>query len=322
MTPEVAYTWEEVKSWDLKGLLTKARKLSWGIHGKRVQCFIPGQMVYKGEKGKYPVISLTGTSCTLSCDHCYRKILEGMIPADEPSILREVCRRLDKEGNRGVLLTGGSNQQGALPWPRFVESIRWIKRHTRLRISVHCGIIDSQTALALKEAGIDEVLMDVVGCEETMQRVYHLPEGLQAMESSLEGLAATQLPLIPHIVVGLHYGRIKGEMHALEMVARHPISALVIVVLKPIRQTPMEGTRPPEPEVVGRFVAAARLRIPHVPLALSCARPPGRHRMQTDILALKAGINRIAMPAEETVREARGMGLRVEFHKTCCSKSY
>jgi len=322
MTPEISHTWEEVKSRDLRGLLNEARKLSWDIHGKRVDCFIPGQMFYMGERGRYPSISMTGTSCALNCDHCHRKILDGMIPAMEPDILRDVCRRLDEEGNMGVLLSGGSDSQGALPWQKFLDAIRWIKQHTRLKISIHTGLIDQNTALSLKDAGIDEVLIDVIGSEETLHQVYHLPEGLEAMESSLDALAATGLPLIPHIVVGLHYGEIKGEMHALEMVAKHPISTLVIVVLKPMKETPMNGVRPPEPEEVARFVAAARLRMPHVPISLSCARPPGYHRMETDLLALEAGVNRIAMPAEEAVEKAREMGLSVEFHKTCCSKSY
>ncbi|MEE9420251.1 MAG: radical SAM protein [Desulfatiglandaceae bacterium] len=322
MTPEVSYSWRQVKSWDLKELLDKARRLSWRIHGKEVQYFIPGRMVYMGERGKYPAISLTGTSCALNCDHCYRKILEGMIPATEPDILREICQRLDEEGNLGVLLSGGSDRRGTLPWKKFAEAIQWIKHHTRLKISVHTGVVDPETALALKDSGIDELLMDVVGSEETMGRVYHLRHGLKAMQSSLELLAATGIPLIPHIVVGLHYGKIHGEMHALEMVARYPISTLVIVVLDPIRETPMEGVRPPEPETVGRFVGAARLRIPHVPIALSCARPAGQHRAETDMLALEAGINRIAMPAEGAVEKAREMGLDVAFYKTCCSKSF
>jgi len=48
----------------------------------------------------------------------------------------------------------------------------------------------------------------------------------------------------------------------------------------------------------------------------------GQHRAETDTLALEAGVNRIAMPAEEAVKKAREMGLEIEFHKTCCSKSY
>ena len=322
MRPEVPYSWEEVKSWDFSNLLDKAQSLSWEIHGRRIQCFIPGQMYYMGERGRYPAISLTGTSCALNCDHCHRRLLEEMIPALDPGTLQEVCKRLDEQGNTGILLSGGSDMQGTLPWQKFLESIQWVKQNTRLKISIHTGLIDKETALALEEARIDEVLIDVIGSEETLHQVYHLQEGLEIMQLSLQALAATQIPLIPHIVVGLHYGQIKGEMHALEMVAKHPIATLVVVVLKPMRQTPMDGVQPPKPEDVARFVAAARLRLPQVPISLSCGRPLGEHRVETDILALKAGVNRIAMPAEEAVEKARKMGLEIEFHKTCCSKSY
>jgi len=322
MNIEVPCTWEEVKTWDLQILLEKARKLSWEIHGRRLQFFIPGQMYYMGERGRYPAISLTGTACALNCDHCHRRILEGMIPAIEPKDLRDICQRLDEQGNIGVLLSGGSDMRGALPWKKFLASIRWVKQNTRLKITIHTGLIEKETALALEEVGIDEVLIDVIGSEETLQEVYHLRQGLERMESSLESLAATDIPLIPHIVLGLHYGQIMGEMHALEMVAKYTLTALVIVVLKPMRQTPMDGVRPPEPEDVARFVATARLRLPQVPISLSCGRPLGQHRTQTDILALKAGVNRIAMPAEEAVEKAKEMGLEIEFHKTCCSKSY
>ncbi len=322
MTPETSHSWEQVKSWDLKELLDKSRRLSWKIHGKQIQYFIPGHMVYMGERGKYPSISLTGTSCALRCDHCYQKVLEGMIPATEPDTLKEICRRLDDKGNLGVLLSGGSDTRGTLPWKKFSKAIQWIKKNTRLKISVHTGVVDSETALALRESGIDELLMDVVGSEKTMDEVYHLRDGLKAMESSLAHLGAIGIPLIPHIVVGLQYGEINGEMHALDMVAKYPISTLVVVVLDPIRETPMEGVRPPDPETVGRFLGAARLRVPHVPIALSCARPAGQHRAKTDLLALEAGINRIAMPAEAAVEKAREMGLDVAFFKTCCSKSF
>jgi hypothetical protein len=314
--------WDHVLACDLTNLLEKARKLSWDIHGKRLQCFIPGQMVYIDERGKYPAISLTGAGCALQCDHCYGKILDGMIPVMAPDDLQALCRRLDQDDNIGVLLSGGSDKNGSLPWNTYLDAIHWIKRHTRLKISIHSGIIDRETAFSLKDAGIDEVLIDVVGAEESMQQVYHLPDGLSAIEHSLEALAATQLPLIPHIVTGLHYGQVKGEMHALDMVAQYPIAALVVVVLHPLRQTPMEGIQPPDPETVARFIAAARFKMPDVPLSLSCERPHGPHRVKTDTMALEAGINRMAMPSEEALIKAKDMGLAIEFYKTCCSKSY
>ena len=289
MKPEIFYDWEQVQSWGLEALLEKARRLSWEIHGREIKCFIPGRMFYMGERGQYPAISLTGKSCTLNCDHCRRKILEGMISAPEPEVLKEVCQRLNKEGSLGILLSGGSDGRGALPWNRFLEAIQWVKGHTSLKISIHTGLVDHETAGGFKDAGVDEVLIDVVGSEETMRRVYHFPGGLKAMVSSLDALAATKLPLIPHIVVGLHYGEIEGEMHALEMVAKHSISALVIVVLQPMRQTPMENVQPPTPETVARFIAAARLRIPHAPFSLSCARPLGPHRVENRHFSFRSG---------------------------------
>jgi uncharacterized radical SAM superfamily protein len=320
MPPDSLQSWDAVSASDLGSLLDQARDLSWEIHGRRLDCFIPGRMVYMGEQGEYPVVSLTADACALSCDHCSRKILKSMVPAPDPDALKTICRQLDAEGNAGVLLSGGSNGAGALPWGPFLDTIRWVKENTGLKISIHSGIIDTETALQLREAGIDQVLIDVIGSEETIRRVYHLPGGLSAMTASLNAWAATKLPLIPHIIVGLHYGRIEGEMEALEMVAQHPIASLVVVVLNPLRETPMADMPPPAPETVARFIAAARLRMPSVPIALSCGRPSGPHRAETDRLALRAGVNRIAMPAQAALSQAREMGLAITFHKTCCSR--
>ena len=39
-------------------------------------------------------------------------------------------------------------------------------------------------------------------------------------------------------------------------------------------------------------------------------------------LAVDAGINRIAIPAEEAIERAKEYGLEILFKKTCCSVSY
>ena len=39
------------------------------------------------------------------------------------------------------------------------------------------------------------------------------------------------MPAVPHIILGLHFGRMLGEVRALEMVARHASRMLVLVVL-------------------------------------------------------------------------------------------
>ncbi len=314
--------WDDVKSRDLAELLEESRNLSVGIHGSELKCFIPGRMHYMNDRGKYPTISITGGACALNCDHCQRHILNTMIPATDPRTLVDTCQRLADEGNIGVLISGGSLPDGSLPWDGFVDAIATIKGTTDLRVTIHTGLIDEPTAMRLHEAGVDEFLIDVIGSEETMRKVYHLDSTMEEMEASLVALEATGKPVIPHIVVGLHYGRFLGEEDALEMVARHPPYALVIVVLRPIRSSPMGDVEPPDPEDVARFIALSRLRMPDVPIALSCARPPGRYRKRLDSLAVEAGINRIAMPAEEALERAGELGYSVEFYHTCCSKSY
>lgn len=314
--------WDDVRGRALEELLEGSRALSRERHGDTLQCFIPGTMHYMHDRGKYPTVSITGGACALNCDHCQRHILNTMIPATTPEALVETCQRLAAEGNIGVLISGGSLPDGTLPWDGFYGAIREIKDSTDLRITIHTGLIDGATASRLDSAGVDEFLIDVIGSEDTMSRVYHLDASLEGMESSLAALEATGKPVIPHIVVGLHYGRLVGEVEALEMVARHHPYALVIVVLRPIRGSPMDGVEPPDPEEVARFIALSRFRLPDVPIALSCARPPGRYRKRLDVLAVEAGINRIAMPAEEALGRAKELGYRLEFHHTCCSKSF
>ncbi|UCC93432.1 MAG: radical SAM protein [Thermoplasmata archaeon] len=320
MTNEIS--WEDVQGRDLDELLTESRTLSMERHGDSLQCFIPGKMHYMHDKGKYPTVSITGGACALNCDHCQKHILDTMIPARDPDTLVRTCQGLAEEGNIGVLISGGSLPDGSLPWDGFFDAIATIKETTDLRITIHTGLIDVDTAMRLHEAGVDEFLIDVIGSEDTMLKVYHLDATMEQMEASLAALEATGKPVIPHIVVGLHYGEMLGEMDALEMVARHNPYALVIVVLRPIRSSPMGHVEPPDPEMVARFIALSRLRLPDVPIALSCARPPGKYRKRLDALAVEAGVNRIAMPAEEALERAQDLGFEVEFHHTCCSKSF
>nr|HID59176.1 radical SAM protein [Desulfobacterales bacterium] len=310
---------DEIESQDLQELLSQARRISWDIHGKKLHCYIPGQMVYMGTRGRYPVISLTGRACSLKCDHCVGKILEGMIPVHDVEDLMKKIRVLEDQGNVGVLLSGGSDLMGRLPWDRFIEAIARIKKESKLRISIHTGLIDTQTALALEEAGVDEALVDVIGSSDTMQNVCHLNQGLTAIEDTLNALAATNLRLIPHILLGLHYGKIRGEWVALETVSRYPLSSLVVVVIRPLRGTPMARIKPPPKEEIGRFLAVARLVIPQTPMSLGCARPFGVYRREIDALAVEAGINRVAIPSEVAIKKAREMKLSIEFHSTCCS---
>ncbi|RLI34508.1 hypothetical protein DRO55_06465 [Candidatus Bathyarchaeota archaeon] len=104
------------------------------------------------------------------------------------------------------------------------------------------------------------------------------------------------------------------------MIAKHSPSALIIIVLFPIRGTLMEDVKPPPLSDVVRVLVEARSMMPRVPLALGCARPKGDYRALMDVLAVRAGVNGIAFPAEEAIMKAEKLGLRIKFSPLCCSQ--
>lgn len=300
-----------------KTQLEEARRISWENLGKQITFYVPGMFFCNGVKGKYPGISITGSQCSLTCDHCGALILETMIPAETPEKLLEKCIRLEKMGNYGVLLSGGCTKKGKLPWHKFIPTIAEIKQKTKLFISIHSGLIDDRDAVALKAAGVDQALIDVVGNDETYQKVYHVPFGVVEIQKTMEALQKADLPTVPHVVCGLDYGRITGEKQALEMISQFTVDQVVIVSLMNLAGTRMEKVIPPDAHDVAHIIATARTLMPKTAISLGCARQRGNVLMET--LAIDAGINRMALPSEEAILRAKFHGLEIRYQKTCCS---
>jgi uncharacterized radical SAM superfamily protein len=122
--------------------------------------------------------------------------------------------------------------------------------------------------------------------------------------------------------VGLHYGLLKGEIHALEMISNYDPEAVVVIAFFPIRRTMMESTTPPSPTDIARVIIEARRLLPETPIVLGCMRPLGKHRVATDALAVRAGVNAVAFPEESAIDLAKSLDLNVEFSHECCSQIY
>jgi uncharacterized radical SAM superfamily protein len=304
---------------DLDLLLYAAREQSWASFGHRITFYLPGMFIFNGMKGLYPAISITGKNCSLLCDHCRGKILSSMIQAQTPELLIERCRTLDSEGAIGVLISGGCNQQGKLPWNKFLNAVEQIKCTTSLHISVHTGFIDKKVAMAMKNAGIDQTLIDVIGDSDTFKKIYHLSDGSRQLQTSLDAICSVDLHLIPHIVCGLDYGKIRGENDALALIAQYPVKKLVIVSLMQIPDTPTFLSPPPAAEEVVKIIIKARTMLPGAEISLGCARRRGNR--QLEILAVKAGVNSMALPSDEAIEQAKAFNLDIRYQKTCCSVS-
>jgi lipoyl synthase len=272
-------------------------------------------------KNSFPAFSITGGACALNCDHCQAKILEPMIPATNPAMLdRKVRDLVLLQDLRGFLLSGGSNRRNEVPYERFYPTIEALKHDfPYLRIAVHTALLDERRAKRMEAAGIDVAMIDVIGAEETIRQVYHLDRPVEDFERALGALCETSMEVVPHIVIGLHYGRLLGEERALDIIARHPVAALVLVVVMPFYAPADRPFATVPPEEVAKVLLAARRRIHTAPVQLGCARPAGRHKRATDAYAVMAGFDGIAYPGDGVVALARAIGRPVEQEHACCS---
>jgi uncharacterized radical SAM superfamily protein len=299
--------------------LYAARELSWRHHGKSITFYLPGMFRLDGATGRYPALSITGGECALGCDHCQGRILSSMIHAESADRLVSRCRQLAARGNYGVLISGGCNGEGRLPWEPFLPAIATIKNETELFISVHSGLVDDGDAFGLKQAGVDQVLIDVIGDDETFKTVYHLPFGVDRIAASMTALQRAGIPMVPHIVCGIHYGAMRGEKRAVAMISRFKVERVAIVSLMPLPGTRMENMRPPAPEAVADIIAEVRFAMPQVPISLGCARQRGNRELEE--IAIEAGVNHLALPSQEAVARAEAYGLDIGYQATCCSVS-
>jgi len=271
-------------------------------------------------KNSFPAFSITAGACALDCDHCQAKILEPMLPATNPAMLDEKVRHLvERQNLQGFLLSGGSNRRNEIRYQRFYPVIEQLKRdYPHLRIAIHTALTDEAGAKAMESAGVDTAMMDVIGAEETIRDVYHLDRPVEDFEQTLAALCATSMEITPHIVIGLHYGRLLGEVNALDMIARHPVSALVLVVVMPFYARPGTFVTPAADDA-GEIFLEARRRLPQQQVLLGCARPPGMHKRVTDAYAVMAGLDGIAFPADGVVAVTEAIGRPYHQEHACCS---
>lgn len=268
---------------------------------------------------RFAALSITGASCALGCEHCRGALLENMIPTPTPSDLGEKVTKLVKRGCRGLLVSGGCDRRGHLALEPFLDTISELKSKHDLAIAVHTGLADSELAQRLADVGVDRVMLDLVGDQETARDVLHLDASPDDFEASLAALAEAELNLAPHIVVGLHRGQLRGERRALEMVKRHRVDTLVFVVIRPEPKTPFAAITPPETEAIAALFAEARCALPDTPLLLGCARPTGHYGHAIEGFAIRAGFNGVAFPCDTTVHLVRSLGFEFKFKEQCCA---
>ncbi|MFU8793748.1 MAG: radical SAM protein [Dethiobacteria bacterium] len=287
------------KKMSLEDLLEQAWKVR--------QAFFPDQIEFAAPNRTLSV-SVTGGSCELNCSHCNGVYLQKMIPIEQALSLKD-------SREKSYLVSGGCNAAGKVPllekWSELEELA------SRGALNLHTGLVTDEEASRLSEIAT-VVSFDFVGDDETISAVYGIPVTVNDYLSSYRSLQK-YTRVIPHICIGLKGGEIKGEYEALKILRDEAVEAISMIVFRPTAETRFSECSPPAFEDAARFIASARLMFPRTPLYLGCMRPGGRYRAQLDALAIKAGVNKIVLPAPEARRQADELGLSITVSGECCS---
>ncbi len=267
--------------------------------------------------GFFPSISVTGNSCALMCKHCGGKLLEALIPATTCEELEKKALVLHGQGAKGILLTGGCDRYGKVPIKRLIPAIKTIKEKTDLLIIAHTGFISRDEAELLKGSGLDGIGFDVIGDMATAREVYGLEVSEKEYMDSLRAIEGSGIMIFPHVCVGLHFGQLRGEYRALEMIKTINPATIIITGLMPVAGTPMAHTKP-VPSDFEKVVTKAIQMFPETPVVLGCAHSSGKDREEIEKIALQCGVSGIAAPTVRMTEFARDNGYEINYYGTCC----
>jgi len=215
---------------------------------------------------------------------------------------------------RSLLISGGCDAQGRVPVLAHLPEI--VAAGSGKRLNWHLGLVDEETVRAIQPY-IEVVSFDFVGDNETIREVYGLSRTVDDYVACYRMLRR-YARVVPHLTVGLHAGRLRGERPALGLLSELGIEALVFLVLVPTAGTAYAGCQPPAVEEVIDLLAEARLLLPDTPLLLGCMRPGAEYRDRLDALAVRVGMNQIVSPARTALATATELGLAVEWGEECC----
>jgi uncharacterized radical SAM superfamily protein len=253
-------------------------------------------------------VSVTGSSCELACSHCGGKYLKQMVTLEE-------ALSAGKSGQASYLVSGGCNTQGRVPLRENLAAINELSGQGRLNL--HTGLVGREDAELLGQLAT-VVSFDLPGDDATIAAVYRLPFTAAQYLDAYRNLL-TSARVVPHICIGLNGGSIGSEYQLLKNLQGEAVEAISFIVFRPTAGTAYEKAAPPLLSDTARLLATARLMFPRVPLYLGCMRPGGRYREELDLLALRAGVNKIVLPTPAARQKAAELGLEIIMSEECCS---
>ncbi len=264
------------------------------------------EFYYPGKK--FPSLSVTGHHCSLNCPHCEGKYLNNMIPVKTPDKLLDKALKLSKEGGNGFLLSGGTDQNGKVPIGDYYPVLKEIKKRTDLTVNVHTGIPSKEDIGQIKESNIDVVSYDMIGSDETIDKIYGLGLEIKNYQKGYNRLFEAGIDVVPHVTVGLDEGDIVGEYNAIDTVSRSDKIILNSLIPSDFGHTVAKED----------FLSVVDYAVENTDaeVIVGCMRERGRSELEIE--SIKHGVEGIVIPSKRTKSWAQKR-YDVEKYRTCCA---
>jgi len=252
-------------------------------------------------------VNMGSRACELNCKHCGGHYLKAMTPAF-------LLQKEKLEGYKSVLLSGGCDIEGEM----FLDGCVW-ERIKEERVNLHIGHYNMDKFLE-RMSTIDYISMDFTLDSEIIQDIYHLKQTDEDFIRRFEMLHSRFLnKVVPHICIGLNYGRVKEEYKAIEYFSRFNIEKIVFIVFIPTPGTEMAQCEKPEIDDVINLFHYARERLASTKIQLGCMRPTGRYRQVLEERLISQNlVDTIVMPCRSSVELAHVMGYECIKKEACC----
>jgi uncharacterized radical SAM superfamily protein len=252
-------------------------------------------------------VSITGSSCSLSCAHCKGHYLKHMEDQWGPY----------GKGNGKItsyLISGGCDSEGAVP---LVDNFEYIKKLSAdYKVIAHTGLIKKKD-IELVSPYLDAASFNMMGNDETISEIYNLDKSVSDFITCYDNLKK-KVKTFPHITMGLHNGKILGEYDAVDLLAKHGASTLVFNVIIPTKGTEFHEVEPPGIKNIIDVISYAKQRLKDAKIYLGCMRPGGLYREKLDERVVNIGIDRIVMPAKSARQKAQADGVKIQHKSECC----
>ncbi len=271
---------------------------------------------------RFPAISITGNKCALKCEHCNEKYLKGMKSLITNSDLESFLMKHSRNEGIGALISGGCELDGSVPLINYLDTIKEVKNKTNLIINTHTGLLNKETAQKLADAKVDIISFDINLDEEIIENIYHLDKSVNDYKQAIELLKEHKLNIVPHICIGLYYGKIHKELESIRFIKESDInpSLIVIIALIPPKNSKVEFERPKAIDIA-KIIALIRFVFPYTEISLGCMRPRGNIKIMLEKYAIKSGITRIELPSKDTLKwlKRSNPDVTFQFFSACCA---